>query len=149
MSLQAFIYNVAENALSVAALEALKINDLIPDNNNNPMSRYVKMGAMWTLADELVIMLRTGTSHFQEGNYYFLLDQLFVNSALYGAIETSGVGEMVLDIAENVPVPAQYHGAIASGVLKVGAKTLTEIIQTQYANTSLGLLVSPTQLIRQ
>ena len=145
--MQNFLYNVLENSVSVAALELLNVNKLIPLDDGNKLSRYLKMGAIWTLADELVLMLRTGTSHIAEGHVYFLLDSVFLNSALYGAITETGVDNMVLDVAETLPIPAEYQGVVASGILKVGVKTVAEIIQTNYQNTPLGYLTNPTQLL--
>ena len=130
-------YAIMENSLSVAALEVANVSNLIPIDDSNTIGRAVVNGLLWTLADELIYLIRTGRSHIMDGQYIFLADSVFFNSALYGVIERAGIGEMILDVAENFPIPAQYQGAVASGVIKVGIKTLQDVINANYANTPL------------
>ena len=146
-SLANFGMAVLENAISVAALEIMNVSNLIPLDESNTIGRAVLNGVLWTLADELIYLIRTGRSNIIEGHYVFLADQLFFNSALFAAIDRAGVGELILDVAENFPIPAQYQGDVASGVIKVATKTLQDVINQNYANTPLIYLTQPHQLV--
>jgi hypothetical protein len=148
MNYQNLFYGVLEKAVSVAALEMLQVNKLIPLDNRNKLTNALKMGAMWTLADELVLLFKLGTCNIFAGNYYIVMDQVFLNSALYRAIEATGIDNIVMDVSDKIPVPQEYQAAIASGIMKVGVKTLSDMIDNQYQNTPLSFLNHPTQLLR-
>jgi hypothetical protein len=146
MSIQAIMWDVAETSATIAVLEALKVSDLI--QSSNPMVEVAKAGLIWGISDEVIDFLRNGSSALLEGNYYYFVDQVFFNSVVYGAIERLGVGERVLDVTDGLPF-GSANNAVATGIMKVSAKTLAQIIDQYYDNTPLGMLTSVTRNIRQ
>lgn len=146
-SLNGLMMNIVENGVATAGVEMLKLQDVMIQGNS-PMMYYGRMGLVWTLADEVVLFLKTGTSHLLAGNYYYVVDQLFLNSWLCAVIEMSGIGERVLDATDVLPFGATINGAVATGAIKVSAKVLTDILEPRVRGTPLQYINSITSLIR-
>ena len=138
-------WNVIEESASVAALEFLKVSDII--KTENEYLNYIKMGIMWTLATEVIRYLKTNNAYLTNGAYYLFCDEAFFNSVLYTAIEKSGIGEKVMNTADILPLPPTVNGAIATGVCKVSAKVLAEYLDENMAQSPARYLTHITRYI--
>lgn len=149
MSLKAFIMEVGEQALAVSLMEALKVEEKLLGSSNSAAAKYFKMGLIWSLADEIITFLKTQQSLLLNGQYMLFIDQTLFSSAVVGAIEVLGIGERVVDLAEGtLPFDNNVSAAIATGVLKVSTKVLAELIDNNYKDTPLNVLLHPTQLLK-
>lgn len=138
---------IVNNSIGVFASEALGIQDKLISPNDNQLIRYVKMGVVWELIDEAILLFKHGTSHLVEGNYYIVVDDVFFNSATWGLLEQTGVGSRVNDSLENkLPFSNDINSAIATGVIKVSAKVFKAMIEKSWSETPLGYLTSVTKM---
>lgn len=124
-----FFYNVLENAAAVGVVEALKVNKLLPGDDNNQLVQYGKIGALWALTDEGLVALRDKTqSNILNGHYLNFADEVFLNSVLVAGSEKLGVQQIVMDLTEKLPFSGHINNAIATGVVKVGSRLVIEQI---------------------
>lgn len=142
------LQDIGEQAAAVLVLELLKFNDLIKDGGN-PALYYAKFGVAWTLADEMVTFFKLGTSHVAQGQYFFIADQVFLNSVVFAVIEKSGIGEFIMDRTSDFTSPfgSQISGSIGTGVVRVGAKALLDVLAPYIINSPMRPLFSITSLL--
>lgn len=118
---QNILWNIAEEGASVALVEALRVNDLIP--TSTPASTYVKIGAVWAVSDELLVAMRDkSSSNLLNGNLFGLVDEIFLNTLLAAGADMSGAAEMIANAVGAVPFDDRIKSALANGAIKVGSK---------------------------
>jgi len=139
---------VVDNAAGVFVAEALGVQDRLSNPNDSATMRAVKMGVVWEIINEGILLVKHGSSHLLEGHYYVVVDDVFFNSATWMALERSGLGEKVTGmIDDKLPFGNDVNSAIATGVIKVAAKVWKDLIDAKWANTPLGYLTSITKII--
>lgn len=122
------LWTILENGAAVAAIEMSKVQNLIPDNGSE-VSRYLKMGAMWTAADELLLTLRDkNQSNVLNGNYFAVADETFLNSVLVAASEKLGLVDTVLKVTTELPFGEKINSVVATGLVKFGSRVAIEYI---------------------
>jgi hypothetical protein len=143
------LWTIGEEALMISIVEALKVEEKLLGSGGSPAAKFFKMGVVWTLADEIITFLKTQQSMLINGEYFMFIDQVLFSSATVAAIEMLGIGERVVDLAEGVlPFSNDVSSAVATGVLKVSTKVLAELIDRNYKETPLNVLLHPTQLLK-
>lgn len=139
---------IVEDAVGVFVAESLGIADKLNMPNDSDVMRTVKGAVVWSIVDEMILLFKTGSSHLIQGNYYIFVDNVFFNSAVWFALEKSGVGERVTEnLDTNLPFSGIVNQSISTGILKVGAKTFQNVINNQWYETPLRYLVSVTTLV--
>ena len=88
---------VIDNALGVFATEAVGVSKMLEKPNDTQVVKSVKNGLLWTLIDELILYMRTGNAHLLNGDYYFVVDNVFFNTAVWQLLSTNG-DEMILEL---------------------------------------------------
>ena len=122
------VYTILENGIAVAAVEMLKVQDVIPDNGNQYI-RYLKMGAIWTGADEALTAFRDkSASNVLNGNYLAVVDEVFLNSLLVLGSEKLGVVDAVVNLTDQLPFGSQANAVVATGAVKIGSRMAIEYI---------------------
>ena len=86
---------VAKNSAGVAVLELSGINDMLIQSSDNKVMKYVKLGTGWTLIDDAFNLMDNGRLKAQEGDLVWYLDELVFNSAIIGALDTTGVATRI------------------------------------------------------
>ena len=146
MDYKGVLVNVAENAVSLTLIEYLKLSGLI--DSDNQLVEYAKIGAMWTLSDEVLDYYKTSRNNISQGNYFMIVDNLFFNTLLFWAIERSGVGSAIVSNIDKLPVSQPIATSVANGVLKVSAKLVQELIESRWANSPLRAITHITEYVR-
>ena len=140
--------SVLDNALGVFASEMVGIQDKLSSPNDSAMMRAVKMGVLWEIIDEGILLVKHGSSHLLEGHYYVVVDDIFFNTATWAALERSGLGYKVTEaIDSKLPFSNDVNSALATGVIKVAAKTWKDLIDAKWKNTPIGYLTSITKIV--
>jgi len=146
MNLRQIGMEVMEESVAVFASELLGLNDLVQPGDSELM-RWAKNGAIWTVLEDATLFFKTGQSHFLNGDVYYFVDQTFFNTAIWALLDKSNIGERVETLGEDkLPFNPQVNGAVARGVIKVGAKMVQNMIARNYMHTPLSYLVSVTSM---
>lgn len=120
--MQNALMTLGQDALAVALIEYLRVSEMIKVGDNE-MLNDVKMGALWTVADDIVQFISTRQSHFLAGDYIFFVDDTFFNTALFSFLSRSGLGDRVSDQLEGViPLPSNLRTAVSTSVLRLSGK---------------------------
>lgn len=140
---------VVDNALGVFATEAVGVSKMLEKQNDSQVVKSVKMGLLWTLIDELILYMRTGNAHLLNGDYYFWVDNTFFNTAVWQLLSTNGLGARLDTALDGInPVGGEIGSSINTAVVKVGAKTLQDLIDTNWLDTPLKYLTHISVLLR-
>lgn len=136
-----------DNSLAVFATELIGLEDRVLMPNESEFVRYAKMGAIWEIVNELVLLVKFGSSHLLEGHYYILVDNVFFNSATWAFLDKSGMGARVTNAVDaSLPFSNEINGAIATGVIKVSAQIFKSYVEKNWNNSPLGYLTSVTKM---
>ena len=144
------LMDLLDNSLAIFATEMLGVSGVLLSPNDSELMRYGKQGILWTAISEIIDFLRTGNNFITQGNYYYLADDAFFNTAAWVILSKSGLAVRVSSIVENaIPLGnPQISDAIASGVVKLSAKFVQTMISDNWMNTPLNRLVHVTSLLQ-
>ena len=150
MDIQKFGMRLAENSLSVLSSEWVGLSDMILKPNDSQFKRNLKSAVVWEIMDQVVMMVRYGTSYLSEGHYYILADNIGYNTAVITLLEKSGLGVKVSQkLDKSLPFSNEINDAIATGVIKVSAKVFKDISELNYQDTPLKYVNHWTTLVPQ
>lgn len=131
MNLQTLVSDLAYNAGAVFAIEGLGLNGMIVTPSDSKMVSWVKTGVLWTVINELVMYMRTGSTYFSNGHYYIDLDDAGFNAFTIMFLEKSGLAMRVTSNVDNLLRPLggnMLSDAVSTSLLKVSAVTLRNLI---------------------
>jgi hypothetical protein len=97
-----FTMDLFDNSLAVLGAEAIGLSDMVVKTDDSDLIRWGKMGLIWSVLDEAILMFRQGTSHFQNGDYYFFVDNTAFNVATWALLEKTGLGARVSNEVEGL-----------------------------------------------
>lgn len=136
MSITDTLKMIGREAVAVFAIEALKLSDLV--TSDNEIVNAGKMGLIWSVASDFAEFLDTQQSHAMNGDYLYYVDETFFNSALYLALEKSGVGiRLGSQLNQYLPFSPMINNSVITGCLKVSGKVLAEMLNRSYPQTNL------------
>lgn len=128
------------NTIEVLALETLNVSDMISKNTDSDLVRWAKYGAIWSLADEVKDFVQYGQSQLLNGNYYFTVDNMFFNTAVWAFLDRSNLGVKVAGSVSELPLLG-LNSSVSTAIVKVSAKMVQDMINQNYSNTVLNYLV--------
>ena len=124
-----------DNTIAVVATDMLNVSSMVLKNGDSDMVRYVKMGAIASAISELLLLVKVGKTHTQNGDVYFLVDDIFFNSVVWAVLDKPNLGIRVSDKLDFLPFGSSVNGAVATSVLKISAKMLREVLDANWDNS--------------
>jgi len=125
--------DLGKNAAAVLAMEVVGVSDMIIKPSDSRLVRNLKLGGVWTGVDIGLDYVDTKQVQMQ---WQWYLDSITYNSAIVSALDYSGLASKITS-AVQLPFDSQVNEAIISGGLKLGAKMVRDIIDSQWQGSQV------------
>ena len=124
---------VIKNTLSLWAVES--VSGAFMMDSDTTLIRAAKRGVLWTLSEELEKEIMTMNSDIRNQNVWPLVDRVFWNGVIAGAIEVTNVYQ-VLDNALTSIQPSELKNAFETAVLIYLSRKITDKFDNQLKHIS-------------
>lgn len=131
---------IGENAVALFVMDKLNASEMVINPNDSEMVRSIKSGAIWTGVDDIVHFYNTGGLHLMQGDTAFYLDDTVYNTAVIYGINAMNLTQVVGSISDKLPFGTDVNNTLAVAGLRVGAKTVRDMIDMNYPDSSLRYL---------
>ena len=124
---------VIKNTLSLWAVES--VSGAFMMDSDTMLIRAAKRGVLWTLSEQLEQEIMTMNSDIRNQNVWPLVDRVFWNGVIAGAIEVTNVYQ-VLDNALTSIQPSELKNAFETAVLIYLSRKITDKFDNQLKHIS-------------
>ena len=124
---------VIKNTLSLWAVES--ISGAFMMDSDTTLIRAAKRGVLWTLSEQLEQEIMTMNSDIRNQNVWPLVDRVFWNGVIAGAIEVTNVHQVLDDMLTSVQ-PSELKKAFETAVLIYLSRKITDKFDNQLKHIS-------------
>ena len=124
---------VIKNTLSLWAVES--VSGAFMMDSDTTLIRAAKRGVLWTLSEQLEQEIMTMNSDIRNQNVWPLVDRVFWNGVIAGAIEVTNVHKVLDDMLTSVQ-PSELKNAFETAVLIYLSRKITDKFDNQLKHIS-------------
>ena len=114
---------VIKNTLSLWAVES--VSGAFMMDSDTTLIRAAKRGVLWTLSEQLEQEIMTMNSDIRNQNVWPLVDRIFWNGVISGAIEVTNIHRVLDDMLTSVQ-PSELKNAFETAVLIYLSRKITD-----------------------
>ena len=138
MNWNAFGMQLFNNSVAIFGAETIGLSDYFVKDSDTDLMRYAKTAALWSTLDQAIQLAHYSTCDLIQGNYANIIDDVAYNTEVIALLDKSNVAQKINNQFDQVlPFSYDINNAIVSGTLKLGSKTLRDILDSYYPNVNM------------